>query len=154
MTLYGEPEHSYNAAFNLETDACVLWPYAKNNKGYGVMRVDGKAATVHKKMCIRAHGPAPTPKHEAAHSCGNGNKACINKRHLSWKTKSENERDKIAHGTSNQGSRHGMSKLTEAEVRRIIALEGSDTAENIGALFGVGRRTVNRIHRRETWTHI
>lgn len=154
MTAYGEPETFFNASLASDKETCITWPFAKDYHGYGVMRADGKRVTVHRRMCVAAHGPAPSPKHEAAHLCGKGNMACCNKNHLAWKTKTENERDKRLHGTDNAGSRHGMSTLTEENVLRIRSLQGTASAESIGDLFGVGRRTVNRIHKRETWKHI
>lgn len=77
-------------------DECRAWPLAKDPQGYG--RFGGKH--VHRRVCEEANGPAPTPKHEAAHSCGGGHLACCTKRHLSWKTPKENQADRIIHGTS------------------------------------------------------
>lgn len=51
-------------------------------------------------MCQKAHGDPPSPKHDAAHSCGRGHEGCVNPNHLSWKTKKQNQADRITHGTS------------------------------------------------------
>lgn len=83
-------------------DECILWPYSTEQNGYGNFGFNGKVYRAHKYMCELAHGQAPTKRHEAAHSCGVA--ACVNPRHLSWKTRSENELDKRRHGTAKGGS--------------------------------------------------
>lgn len=50
--------------------ACVLWPYATEYNGYGNFGYLGRMLRAHKFMCELTHSPRPTPKHEAAHSCG------------------------------------------------------------------------------------
>jgi hypothetical protein len=56
----------------------------------------------------------------------------------------------------NQGSKHGMSKLTEAMVLEIIALldAGTLTQSEIGARFGVSFQTISLIGRGKAWRHI
>lgn len=77
-------------------DECLIWPYARTPAGYGVL--DGhKIKVVSRRLCEEAYGPPPTPKHHAAHSCGNGHLGCVTRRHLSWKTPKENGADRIAH---------------------------------------------------------
>jgi hypothetical protein len=42
--------------------------------------------------CTIFHGPAPTPQHEAGHTCPGGeNELCHNPAHLQWMTRHENE---------------------------------------------------------------
>lgn len=152
MTPYGAPEKLFKRWLNTDTYTCLLWPYAVNNKGYGVMRFKGKAVTVHRRMCTEANGPPPTDRHEAAHTCGRGRNGCANKRHLTWKTTADNELDKLQHGTHNRGTRHGMSKLTEQEVTEIRALLRTPiTQREIGARYGVTRKCINHIHLGKSW---
>jgi hypothetical protein len=102
-------------------------------------------------MCELAHGPAPTPEHEAAHSCGKGAAGCLTLRHLRWATAPENQADKIAHGTAPRGEHNPSSKLTEDDVRFIRAhhrkLRNLDMAER----FGVNKEHISNIVRRKTW---
>lgn len=91
-----EARRTFHTLSNLETDECVLWPHTVNSKGYGQIGVNGKSTSVHVLACEQAHGPRPEGK-QAAHSCGV--KRCINQRHLRWATQSENEADKVVHGT-------------------------------------------------------
>lgn len=67
-----------------------------------------------------------------------------------------NEGDKVEHGTHNRGSRHGNAKLDEEAVREIRAMKRLSGQPNsvLAERFGVSRRTVDRVIRRERWTHI
>jgi hypothetical protein len=131
---------------------CLFWPYATIGRGYACMDPrDGKSRYVHRRLCEEVHGPAPSPDHEAAHSCGKGHEACVTKGHLSWKTPAGNHADKLIHDTHNRGERHGLSKVTEAEARAILALKDKKTQREIAADFSVSQSIVARIHQRETW---
>ncbi|MBX3579951.1 MAG: hypothetical protein KF723_22335 [Rhizobiaceae bacterium] len=130
---------------------CLAWPFSTRD-GYAVMRWDGKSVSVCRLVCEKVYGPPPTPDHEAAHLCGKGHLGCVAKRHLVWKTDAENEADKLVHGTSNRGERHGMAKLLAADVLAIRELQGTATQREIARRFGVSQRTISLIHRRERWT--
>ena len=71
-------------------DDCLIWPHSQNHQGYGQLGYFGKVRKAHHIMCLLVHGEAPTPRHHAAHSCGNGHKGCAHPKHLSWKTPTEN----------------------------------------------------------------
>ena len=94
------------------TDECVIWPFHRNNKGYGQIGVEGKIGLAHRIVCQIANGEPPGRDHHAAHSCGNGHLGCVNPRHLSWKTPSQNEQDKYDHGTRPLGEDAFHAKLT------------------------------------------
>jgi hypothetical protein len=75
----------------------------------------------------------------------------VNKRHLSWKTRLENEADKLVHGTVLRGERQNGAKLKEEHVRQIRGLEGMMSQGQMAAMFGVDRITINDIFRGRTW---
>ncbi len=75
-------------------DDCVVWPYSRNPQGYGQTYYSSEVMGAHRVMCILAHGEPPSPKHQAAHSCGNGRNGCVNPAHLRWATPKENIADK------------------------------------------------------------
>lgn len=77
----------------------------------------GKTYYVHQLVAITFHGPRPSADHDAAHDDGHklNNHYC----NVFWKTQSENERDKIRHGTSNCGERNGAAKITDAQAGEI-----------------------------------
>lgn len=152
MIFRADIEEFLRRAAACEDVACLTWPFARTVKGWPVLRC-GSAARV---VCEKAHGSPPSPQHEAAHRCGRGGEGCVNGSHLRWATKAENEGDKVAHGTHNKGSRHGYAKLDEARVRE-IRLRKASTGEcnsDIAEAYGVSRRTVDRVVRRERWTHV
>lgn len=130
-----------------EGDECVLWPWSRTHQGYGMVGYFGKLRRAHQLMCFFVHGERPTPKHHAAHSCGNGHLGCVNPRHLSWKTARENCLDTVAHGR--HGSRHHKKHLTAEQVNDIRSAEGSQMA--VAAKYGVSYWTVGRIRRNEIW---
>jgi hypothetical protein len=134
-----------------DDDACIIWPYTRTKAGYGQIWSEGGTQYAHRIVCESVHGPAPTCKHQAAHSCGNGHLGCVNPRHLSWKTHAENMADKLIHGTENRGDRNGQSRLTEDQVREIRRLKGSMFQREIAEKFGVTLSTVNHIYNRTTW---
>lgn len=134
------------------TDDCIIWPFSRSQNGYGVMWVETAMRTVSRLECMRAYGPPPDPKMDAAHSCGNGGLGCVNYRHLRWATRKENMKDKAVHGTEQRGERSGLSKLKEMDVRHIrILISRGLTCKEIGERFGVHRRTISDIKRAKTW---
>lgn len=151
-TPQGEPINWLLSHVDYKEEDCLLWPYGKYSNGYARVNVPGKRdASAANFMCRKAHGEPPSEEHEAAHSCGMGHIGCINPRHLSWKTKKENNQEKIVHGTSGRGEKHNLSKLTEHDVHTIRALKGKKTQSQIAAAFGVTQTTISHIHRGKSW---
>jgi hypothetical protein len=105
----------------------------------------GKRVHVLVMLAFRGHPPDNT---EIAH--GDGNKLNPRLENLSYKTKSGNEMDKISHGTSNRGERHGMSKLTAEDVLIIRGVIG-ETQTALAKRFGVTEGCIRRILARKTW---
>jgi len=97
-------------------DECLTWPFTRSTSGYGVIYIDRKQRQAHREICARAHGPAPSNDHFAAHNCGKGHEGCVNQRHLRWATPAENQADRIIHGTSSRGNGNGCAKLSPKDV--------------------------------------
>lgn len=135
-------------------DECITWPYGRVGGKYGKVWHDGKTQLVHRLVCQEFNGPPPTPNHDAAHECGKGYFACVTKRHLRWKTKSENELDKVAHGTHGRGDRNGRAKITKDDARAILALKGNATQREIAKQFGIKQTQVWRIQNNESWANV
>lgn len=81
-----------------------------------------------------------------------GSSGCCNPNHLRWATRTENQRDRIEHGTSNRGSRHGLHKLTENDVLQIVELAGTASQAKIGKRFGVSQVTVQAVLSGKRWS--
>jgi hypothetical protein len=133
---------------------CLIWPFARNSQGYGVVELNGRQTSLQHAMCTLAYGAAPTPKHQAAHSCGNGHLGCGNPNHLRWATATENAADTLIHGTRARGERQGSSKLSENAVREIRSLAGRTKQRDIAVAFGVSQGQVNRIVQRRQWAWV
>jgi hypothetical protein len=140
-----------DVALGWTSDECLIWPYARVGKGCGSLRHEGKVVGAHRVVCGLAHGRAPSPAHEAAHSCGRGFDACVNPNHLRWALPRENAADKISHRTDNKGEKHGLSKLTEKDVREIRRLKESVPKAVLSRRFDVSHRTISRVVSGETW---
>jgi hypothetical protein len=97
-----------------------------------------RRAYVHRLVCEAFYGAPKAGDIHAAHL--NGVRDDNRAENLAWATRSENERHKRAHGTSNDGQRNGMAKLPAeriAEIRAsILALPRSSGGRRIrkGAL--------------------
>lgn len=151
-TMNGMPEAYFEeVVLTYQGDECLIWPYARNSNGYGHLCVDGRVRNAHREVCKRVHGPAPTPKHEAAHSCGKGHEGCVTKGHLSWKTKQQNQADKIIHGTHARGEEAAGAKLTAADVHQIRSLKGEVSQRILAERFGVSQWAIGDILRGRRW---
>jgi hypothetical protein len=133
---------------------CLRWPYGGAGNGYGKVHYSGnRNQFAHRVVCELAHGRAPSHRHYAAHSCGNGHLGCVNPHHLSWKTPAENSADQKLHGTVNRGARNGSAKLSSDQVIEIRRLAGSASQTDLASMYGISRTTVGDIqsHRRWAW---
>jgi hypothetical protein len=133
---------------------CLIWPYARDESGYGVMSRNRKPAHVARFICQDVYGDPPNLSDEAAHSCGKGHLGCVSKSHLSWKTPKQNAYDRILHGTTTAGERCSYAKLTEDDVKQIILLKGKETQAQIASRFSVSDSLVSAIHRGKRWSHL
>lgn len=132
-------------------DECLIWPFSRQPTGYGRLSIDGKLSSAHRVVCERTNGAAPTSKHHAAHSCGKGMSGCVTPSHLRWATPSENNADKVSHGTSSRGEKNYLAKLTKADVLEIRRLEGSTPRSAIAKQFGVSEGHIQGLHTKRYW---
>lgn len=143
-----------NVALKYDSDDCLKWPFITDGHGYGILSDNGRLAPASRYVCEKVHGPPPTPEHQAAHSCGKGHEACINPRHLSWKTRKENEQDKFKHGTAISGERNPNAELTDEDVREIRSLKGKMFQRDIAAKYGVSQPVISDILNGKMWKHL
>jgi hypothetical protein len=117
----------------------------KADRSYG-------ARPLHLLIATAFHGPCP-PGMQCRHM--DGNKLNSRADNLAWGTPSENNRDKIAHGTDPVGERHGCAKMTDEKVREIRKLRSQGLRlKQIGEMFGVRESTISLIVNRRTWPHV
>ena len=145
---HGEPQRFLYDLLRHEGDECVLWPYAANKAGYGLATVRGKQSLASRWICIFTHGPAPFPRAEAAHSCGNP--PCVNPNHLRWTTPKGNQADRVLHDRTNRGEQSGKTFLTAADVE-IIKSSPSDL-KALMKRFGVSKGCISKIRGGQRWS--
>jgi hypothetical protein len=146
---HGKPLAWLMAHVRHSGEECLVWPFGGNGNGYGQIRYQAKKGLPHRIMCMMAHGAAPSPAHQAAHSCGN--RECVNPGHLRWRDQSGNEADKVVHGRDIRGEKHPLAKLTKDDVLSIRALDGVMTHKEISEIFGVTDGHVGRLIKRQEW---
>ena len=121
---------------------CWLWRGRKNEKGYGLFGDEG----AHRVSYRLEHGSIPDGLF-VMHLCDIP--ACVNPRHLTVGTVTDNNRDCRTKGRAVNvtGERHGRSKLTDEQVAVIRAHTGRmrDLAER----FGVSPSTISYIRSRK-----
>lgn len=110
-------------------------------------------ARVHRLVIEAFWGPPPFPDAEAAHNDGNPhhNRAS----NLRWATKTENQADRVRHGTDLRGSKVYGAKLTEADIpviRRRIA--SGERYQSIADDYGVDKSNIGCIAVGKTWRHV
>lgn len=123
--------HIRDVVLPYQGDDCLVWPFPREPTGYASFVRGGKKTYVHRVACETRNGPPPTPKHHAAHTCNNGTGGCVNPKHLTWKTNSENQKDRI------DGTPWPRSKLSDEQVQEIRALRGIEPVNVTAARYGV-----------------
>lgn len=133
-------------------NGCIVWKACKNGWGYGVfaLSTERKYMLAHRVAWLFA-GNGEVPKGQVLrHKCDNP--ACVNVEHLILGVQADNIADKVVRNRQARGEAHGMSKLTEDQVREIRTLKG--TGREIGKRFGISSVMVNYIRAGKSWTHI
>ena len=96
------------------------------------------------------HGPCPSGL-ECCHN--NGDPSDNQASNLRWDTRESNQADRVDHGTSNRGQRHGCAKLQRLEVleiRRLYDAGGSPAV--LAVRFRVSERNIRKIGERKGWS--
>jgi hypothetical protein len=135
-----------------ERDLDKCWPFtgSRNPKGYGRIGLGSREEGVALAHRVVAEAAIGQSEQGVRHLCGNA--ACCNPLHLAYGSQVENEADRLRHGTSNRGERHGMHKLTAGEVAAIeLALEHGIFQKDIARRYGITQQTVSDIKCGRTW---
>lgn len=132
---------------NHEGQNCLKYPFPFNVRtGYAQFGYNGELLYAHRFMCELKNGPPPSPKSEAAHTCGNAHMQCINPNHLVWRDRKGNAEDRLRHGNYSNLKGKRRFRLSPAQVEEIRSLKGIESQYSMAERFGVSRCTISSIH--------
>lgn len=145
-----------------DTD-CWEWTAAKDEKGYGLFRFNGRVIRAHRLVLISlGHDMVGM---QSMHSCDHP--PCCNPGHLSPGTLQENQIDSVRKGRRCHlvGDKATNKKLTEEKVRRLriefdalprsggrYTIDGA--AKALASDYGITYRAFMYIVTRQTWRHV
>jgi HNH endonuclease len=140
---------------------CWVWCASLNNKGYGVLSINGRMRYAH-RISYQLHYGDLEQGNVVMHRCDNP--SCVNPHHLSKGTQADNVRDMmekgrrtwVSHFNGPQGEVCHFAKLTSetvVEIRKRYS-SGKETMKSLGEIFGVTQPVVSRIINRKIWKRI
>ena len=117
---------------------------------------DGKAYNKYVHRLILETFVGPCPNGMQCRHFPDGDKRNNRLDNLQWGSRGANEEDKKTHGTSNQGERHGMCKLTEKDVLKVVRLheKRGRTISQIARKIGTSSGTVHSILTGKNWSYL
>jgi hypothetical protein len=142
----------------IRDNGCAEWVGLKNVHGYGVIGYRCKSFLVHRVVFSECVGEIPSGMC-VCHKCDNP--ACVNVDHLFLGTHADNMNDMVSKGRGVQpglsGSKHPLSKLTEAQVEqirdalkhRVHSKDG--TSARLAVEYQVSEAVISNIARGKTW---
>lgn len=149
-----------------EPNGCWLW-IGGLRRGYGQFWVAGQSnVPAHRYIYERTHGELPGDI-EVCHVCDC--RPCVRDDHLFPGTPTDNHNDAVQKGrkdadclgkymrhTPPKGEACGNSKLTEEQVREILAMDFSvrGTQRYVADLYNVSKYAIYSIRTRKTWAHL
>lgn len=139
----------------LQVEGCKIWPFAKDQDGYGVIQIDGKRIRLHRLACEDKWGPPPAPGMVARH--GECRKpSCWSQDHVTWGTTKQNSMDRWRDGTDPTGARNGRSKLTDVQVAEIREeyVPGKIRYRDLAKMYEVSPTLIAFIIRQKNWKHV
>lgn len=134
-----------------DTDECIKWRFGTDPSGYGKIQFNGKSTSASRAMCIIHRGDPSFPDAQASHTCGNGDKGCVNPHHIVWATCSENIAMKKQHGTWQGREAHPRAKLTESDVAEIRETKDELTRRDAARRWGVHPSTIQAVIDNRNW---
>lgn len=135
-------------------DSCWLWTGYRNNRGYGVIKRDGKPELAHRVSFQIYAGEIPDGM-IVMHACDTP--ACVNPAHLALGTASDNSRDCTSKHRQACGEKNGDAKLTAGqvdEIRSSYNREAGRTLKYLAHQFGVCHAQIWNIVRGRCWRHL
>lgn len=160
---FGFPDYEVSSSGKVRraTKGCGTWVgrILKPSVTHGYLHVSLSSGCnvtnkrLHVLVCETFHGPRPDTTYDAAHE--DGNKENNSESNLSWKTKVENQQDRIIHGTDIRGENVFGSKLTTDAVREIRErFAAGESRKKLAAEYGIDKSNIWLIGTKRTWRHV
>lgn len=139
---------------------CWEWMGSRNEKGYGLVRHDGRMLRAHRYAWEEENGPIPDGI-KVCHRCDNP--PCVRPDHLFLGTQRENLLDAESKGRKFSpfrgqvqiGEANRYARMTDERVRETRRLSAAGVRQkDIAEQFGVVPETISHILRGKTWTHV
>ena len=131
-------------------EQCWEWTGAKNNAGYGNMKVNGKYVNSHRVSYELNNKKKIKEGLFICHHCDNP--SCVNPNHLFSGTPLENDADKVKKRRHVFGMKHPRAKLVDQDIIKIKSSSGPH--KYIADEYGVSRRLIGMIKQGSIWKHI
>lgn len=106
---------------------------------------------VHRLVALAFLGDPPTPRHVVAHWDGDKRNNVLS--NIRWATRSENESDKVRHGTAQRGHGNPRAKLSVDDVKDIRKryVRRYGCLSELAREYSVSVSTIFSVVRGETW---
>lgn len=140
-------EEKFLSKVQKDPSGCWLWTGHVTDKGYGNFYFRGKNISAHRFSYTKYVGPLTELL--VCHKCDV--RLCVNPDHLFAGTAQDNASDMVKKSRQAVGEKSGASKLTEAEVIRVVVLCSVLGAKDVAKLFAVTKHAINCIASGRTW---
>jgi hypothetical protein len=134
-----------------KTESCWIWTGARNDKGYGNFRLNGKTVYSH-RVSYEIHKGPIQHKLFVCHSCDNP--ICLNPGHLFLGSQKDNMVDMKAKGRASrvvrsEGEEHWCSKLDYNKAVEIRA--STESQRSLGLKYEVSQYAIYAVKTGKTW---
>jgi hypothetical protein len=131
-------------------NGCIEWQNTRIAAGYGQIWLRGKMILVHREMTSLVYGE-PIGKQMALHSCDNP--PCINPKHLSWGSHSQNMKEMWSRGRAPEKKPRPDRRLSFeiAEIIRRKYESGEFTYKSLADEYGISGKSIEFIIKKKTY---
>lgn len=134
-----------------EVGDCQIWKGYTRNK-LPAARINGNLQYLHQAFYEYINNTTLTSDDRIMHSCGNS--CCLNPDHLICGNTFDHAQLKIERQQHAFGSKHGLAKLTEEDVRDIRDMSNTHTTKEIAQIFDLSVGHTSAIIRKIYWKHV
>jgi len=128
-----------------------------DNHGYHFVNLMLKRKQCMRRICrlvLETYDRFRPIKMQCRHLDGNKKNNILN--NLCWGTHTQNQNDRLQHGTDNRGAKNGHVKLTAYQVLQIrkLYIPRKYSQEKLARRFGVSRTNIQSIIERRIWSYL